>query len=112
MPARHRRRGPLPGRGGLPGGHSRTIIRADGHHPMTSRVNRPLAEYVAYANGPATTVWGESAANGHAEPCRVKYGNIGNEMWGPPGSTATCRSRSTRQSTTSHVRTQSKETAR
>ncbi|HXK08635.1 MAG TPA: alpha-N-arabinofuranosidase [Vicinamibacteria bacterium] len=44
---------------------------------------RSAAEYVEYANAPATTPWGaKRAANGHPEPYRVKYWNIGNEMWG------------------------------
>ena len=44
---------------------------------------RSAAEYVEYANGPVTTAWGKQrAANGHPEPYRVKYWNIGNEMWG------------------------------
>ncbi len=44
---------------------------------------RSAAEYVEYANAPATTPWGaRRAANGHREPYRVKYWNIGNEMWG------------------------------
>ena len=44
---------------------------------------RSAAEYVEYANGPATTPWGaKRAANGHPEPYHVKYWNIGNEMWG------------------------------
>ncbi len=44
---------------------------------------RSAAEYVEYANGPATTPWGaKRAANGHPEPYRVRYWNIGNEMWG------------------------------
>jgi alpha-N-arabinofuranosidase len=44
---------------------------------------RSAAEYVEYANGPATTPWGaRRAANGHPEPYGVKLWNIGNEMWG------------------------------
>ena len=44
---------------------------------------RSAAEYVEYANSPATTPWGSKrAANGHPEPYRVKFWNIGNEMWG------------------------------
>ncbi|HVO12214.1 MAG TPA: alpha-N-arabinofuranosidase [Vicinamibacteria bacterium] len=44
---------------------------------------RSAAEYVEYANAPATTPWGaKRAANGHPEPYRVRYWNIGNEMWG------------------------------
>jgi alpha-N-arabinofuranosidase len=41
------------------------------------------AEYVEYANGDAGTPMGEKrAANGHAEPYRVKFWGLGNEMWG------------------------------
>ncbi|MBN1489380.1 MAG: alpha-N-arabinofuranosidase [Phycisphaerae bacterium] len=44
---------------------------------------RSAAEYVEYANSPATTPWGaKRAGNGHPEPYRVKFWNIGNEMWG------------------------------
>jgi alpha-L-arabinofuranosidase len=41
------------------------------------------AEYVEYANGDASTPMGKlRAANGHPDPCRVKFWGIGNEMWG------------------------------
>jgi alpha-L-arabinofuranosidase len=41
------------------------------------------AEYVAYANGDASTPMGKQrVANGHHEPYRVKFWGIGNEMWG------------------------------
>lgn len=44
---------------------------------------RSAAEYVEYANSPATSEWGaKRAANGHPEPYKVKFWNIGNEMWG------------------------------
>lgn len=44
---------------------------------------RSAAEYVEYANGPATTRMGAlRAANGHPEPYNVRFWNIGNEMWG------------------------------
>ncbi len=65
-----------------------TLCRLTGVEPYIS-VNsgmgdaRSAAEYVEYANSPATTPWGaRRAANGHPEPYRVKYWNIGNEMWG------------------------------
>jgi alpha-L-arabinofuranosidase len=36
-----------------------------------------------YANGPATSKWGaERAKNGHPEPFKIKYVEIGNENWG------------------------------
>jgi alpha-N-arabinofuranosidase len=44
---------------------------------------RSGAELVEYVNGAADTVWGaQRAANGHAEPYRVKYWAVGNEMYG------------------------------
>jgi alpha-L-arabinofuranosidase len=44
---------------------------------------RSGAELVEYVNGPVSTPWGaRRAANGHPEPWRVRYWNIGNEMYG------------------------------
>jgi len=44
---------------------------------------RSAAEYVEYANSPATTPWGaKRAANGHPEPYRVKLWEVGNEIYG------------------------------
>lgn len=44
---------------------------------------REAAELVEYVNGHADSTWGRTrAANGHPEPYRVKYWNIGNEMFG------------------------------
>lgn len=41
------------------------------------------AEEVEYLNGPATSEWGaKRAANGHLEPYRIKYWDIGNEPYG------------------------------
>lgn len=41
------------------------------------------AEEVEYLNGPATSEWGaKRAANGHPEPYRVRFWNIGNEPYG------------------------------
>jgi alpha-L-arabinofuranosidase len=41
------------------------------------------AAWVEYCNGPATSVHGAMRArNGHLEPYRVKYWEIGNEIWG------------------------------
>jgi len=41
------------------------------------------AAWVEYCNGPATSRYGAMrAANGHPEPFRVKYWEIGNEIWG------------------------------
>jgi alpha-N-arabinofuranosidase len=42
------------------------------------------AELVEYCNGSAATPMGRlRAANGHPEPHRIRYWNIGNEMYGP-----------------------------
>ncbi|MCY3018809.1 MAG: alpha-N-arabinofuranosidase [Planctomycetota bacterium] len=39
-------------------------------------------DFIEYCNGPATSKWGAvRAANGHAAPYRVKYWEIGNEVW-------------------------------
>jgi alpha-L-arabinofuranosidase len=44
---------------------------------------RSGAELVQYVNGAATSEWGaKRAANGHPEPYKVHYWNIGNEMYG------------------------------
>ncbi|MCE4555900.1 hypothetical protein [Pelomonas cellulosilytica] len=44
---------------------------------------RSGAEIVEYVNGAANTFWGaKRAANGHVQPYKVKYWNIGNEMYG------------------------------
>ncbi|HEX8183921.1 MAG TPA: alpha-L-arabinofuranosidase C-terminal domain-containing protein, partial [Blastocatellia bacterium] len=41
------------------------------------------AAWVEYCNGPAMSKYGAMRArNGHAEPYRVKYWEIGNEIWG------------------------------
>jgi len=41
------------------------------------------AAWVEYANGPANSRYGAMrAANGHPEPLRVKYWEVGNEIWG------------------------------
>jgi len=44
---------------------------------------RSGAELVEYVNGAPSTPWGAMrAANGHAEPYKVRYWNVGNEMYG------------------------------
>jgi len=44
---------------------------------------RSGAELVEYVNGAPDTKWGAiRAANGHPEPYRVRYWNVGNEMYG------------------------------
>jgi alpha-L-arabinofuranosidase len=41
------------------------------------------ADWVEYANGPASSKYGAMrAANGHNDPYRVKYWEVGNEIWG------------------------------
>jgi alpha-N-arabinofuranosidase len=45
---------------------------------------RSAAEEVQYFNGAASTPMGKlRAANGHPEPYKVKWWNVGNEMYGP-----------------------------
>lgn len=65
-----------------------TLARLVGVEPYVT-VNAGLgdansaAEEVEYLNGPATSEWGaKRAANGHPEPYRVKFWNIGNEPYG------------------------------
>jgi alpha-L-arabinofuranosidase len=50
----------------------------------TGKTPRDAANEVEYANGPAETPFGKRrAANGHPEPYRVKFWQIGNEVGGP-----------------------------
>ncbi|HEU4960500.1 MAG TPA: alpha-L-arabinofuranosidase C-terminal domain-containing protein [Sphingomonas sp.] len=65
-----------------------TLTRLIGVEPYVT-VNAGLgdansaAEEVEYLNGPATSEWGaKRAANGHPEPYRVRFWNIGNEPYG------------------------------
>ena len=65
-----------------------TLTRLIGVEPYVT-VNAGLgdansaAEEVEYLNGPASSEWGaKRAANGHPEPYRVRYWNIGNEPYG------------------------------
>ncbi len=45
---------------------------------------KSAAEWLEYVNGATTTPMGKlRAANGHPEPYKVKWWNIGNEMYGP-----------------------------
>ncbi len=40
-------------------------------------------DWIEYCNGPADSKWGKvRVANGHPEPCGVKYWEIDNETWG------------------------------
>lgn len=61
------------------------LIRAEPSWSVSTGFDSPRsgAEQVEYINGAADTEWGaKRAANGHPEPYRVKYWNIGNEMYG------------------------------
>lgn len=61
------------------------LINAEPSWAISTGFDSPRsgAEQVEYINGAADTIWGaKRAANGHPEPYRVKYWNIGNEMYG------------------------------
>ncbi|HTM82299.1 alpha-L-arabinofuranosidase C-terminal domain-containing protein [Asticcacaulis sp.] len=61
------------------------LINAEPSWSVSTGFDEPRsgAEQVEYINGAADTEWGaKRAANGHPEPYRVKYWNIGNEMYG------------------------------
>ncbi len=65
-----------------------TLTRVIGVEPYVT-VNAGLgdansaAEEVEYLNGPAASAWGaKRAANGHPEPYRIRWWNIGNEPYG------------------------------
>lgn len=63
------------------------LCRRVGAEPVIAiNMNRGVAEaldWLEYCNGAADTPWGKvRAANGHAEPYRVKYWEIDNETWG------------------------------
>jgi alpha-N-arabinofuranosidase len=65
--------------------HMCRLIGAEPYWCVNTGFGEPRsgAELVEYVNGAATTPWGaQRAANGHVEPYRVKYWNIGNEMYG------------------------------
>lgn len=46
---------------------------------------REMAEWVEYMTSPAGSLAEERAGNGHAEPWKVEYFGIGNELWGCGG---------------------------
>ena len=56
--------------------------------PLDVKVDSPEAiqsavDLIEYCNSPATTQWGRlRAENGHPEPYRIRYWEIGNENWG------------------------------
>lgn len=65
--------------------HMAKLINVEPYWCVSTGFDSPRsgAELVEYVNGAATTEWGaKRAANGHAEPWRVKYWDIGNEMYG------------------------------
>lgn len=62
-----------------------TIIGVEPYWCINTGFGEPRsgAELVEYVNGAATTEWGaKRAANGHPEPYKVHYWNVGNEMYG------------------------------
>ena len=61
------------------------IIGAEPYWCINTGFGEPRsgAELVEYVNAAATTFWGaRRAANGHPEPYKVHYWNVGNEMYG------------------------------
>jgi alpha-N-arabinofuranosidase len=65
--------------------HMAQLIKAEPYWCISTGFDQPRsgAEIVEYVNGAATTEWGaKRAANGHPEPWRVKYWDVGNEMYG------------------------------
>jgi alpha-N-arabinofuranosidase len=49
------------------------------------RGNQEAVDLLAYCNSPADSPWGKiRAQNGHPEPCRVKYWEIGSQVLNPP----------------------------
>lgn len=65
--------------------HMTRLINAEPYWCISTGFDGPRsgAEIVEYVNGAANTEWGaRRAANGHPEPWRVKYWDVGNEMYG------------------------------
>jgi alpha-L-arabinofuranosidase len=65
--------------------HMCRLVNAEPYWCVNTGFGEPRsgAELVEYVNGPADSEWGaRRAANGHSQPWRVKYWNIGNEMYG------------------------------
>ncbi len=65
--------------------HLCRLVNAEPYWCVNTGFGEPRsgAELVEYVNGPATSEWGaKRAANGHPAPWRVKYWNVGNEMYG------------------------------
>ncbi|CDR02402.1 alpha-L-arabinofuranosidase [Streptomyces iranensis] len=51
--------------------------------PFANSTPQEIADWVAYMNAPQGTKWGDlRARNGHPEPYRVRYWEIGNELHG------------------------------
>ncbi len=65
--------------------HMAQLIDATPYWCVSTGFDEPRsgAQIVEYINGAANTEWGRKrAANGHPEPWRVKYWDVGNEMYG------------------------------
>ncbi len=65
--------------------HMAQLINAEPYWCVSTGFDAPRsgAELLEYVNGAATTEWGaKRAANGHPAPWRVKYWDVGNEMYG------------------------------
>jgi len=65
--------------------HMARLINAEPYWCISTGFDEPRsgAQILEYVNGAATTEWGaKRAANGHPEPWRVKYWDVGNEMYG------------------------------
>lgn len=65
--------------------HLCRLVNAEPYWCVNTGFGEPRsgAELVEYVNGAATSEWGaRRAANGHPTPWRVKYWNVGNEMYG------------------------------
>ncbi len=65
--------------------HMARLINAEPYWCISTGFDEPRsgAQIVEYVNGAPATEWGaKRAANGHPEPWRVKYWDVGNEMYG------------------------------
>ncbi len=64
------------------------FCRAVGCEPMIcvnagSGTPEEAARWIEYCNGPASSLMGaKRAANGHPEPYKIKFWEVGNELWG------------------------------
>lgn len=65
--------------------HLCRLVNAEPYWCVNTGFGEPRsgAELVEYVNGPPSSPWGaKRAANGHPQPWRVRYWNVGNEMYG------------------------------